>query len=44
MLLPDEEIMAVPSVAGEIEGLRRQIERHNRKYYVEDAPEISDLE
>ena len=36
--------MAVPSVAGEIEELRRQIERHNRKYYVEDAPEISDLE
>ena len=36
--------MAVPSVAGEIEELRRQIERHNRKYYVEDAPEINDLE
>src|SRR5438128_5332312 len=44
MLLPDEETMAIPSVAGEIEELRRQIERHNRKYYVEDAPEISDLE
>lgn len=28
----------------EIEELRRQVEYHNRKYYVEDAPEISDLE
>ena len=36
--------MGVRSVAGEIEELRRQIEHHNRKYYFEDAPEISDLE
>src|SRR5439155_1707802 len=40
----DEETMGVRSVAGEIEELRRQIEHHNRKYYFEDAPEISDLE
>ncbi|MEW5946712.1 MAG: NAD-dependent DNA ligase LigA [bacterium] len=28
----------------EIEKLRREIERHNRKYYVENDPEISDRE
>ena len=28
----------------EIERLRREIERHNRLYYVEDAPEITDAE
>jgi DNA ligase (NAD+) len=28
----------------QIEALRRKIERHNYKYYVEDNPEISDLE
>ncbi len=27
-----------------IEELRRQLHRHNRKYYVENAPEISDFE
>ena len=27
-----------------IERLRRDLERHNRKYYVENAPEISDFE
>ena len=30
--------------ANEIAQLRRQIEHHDRKYYVEAAPEISDLE
>src|SRR5678809_855444 len=28
----------------EVERLRRELERHNRLYYVEDAPEISDAE
>src|SRR3954462_8921308 len=28
----------------EVERLRREIERHNRLYYVEDAPEITDAE
>ncbi len=32
------------SVRARIEELRRQIEYHNYKYYVEAAPEISDLE
>ncbi|QDU40039.1 DNA ligase [Maioricimonas rarisocia] len=32
------------SVRKEIEELRREIERHNRLYYVEARPEISDLE
>ena len=29
---------------GRAEALRREIERHNRLYYVEDAPEITDAE
>src|SRR5437660_11327609 len=32
------------SVRKQIEELRRQIEHHNYKYYVEAAPEISDRE
>ena len=28
----------------QLEELRRQIEYHNKKYYTEDAPEISDYE
>lgn len=32
------------SVATEIERLRQEIRRHDRKYYVEAAPEISDYE
>ncbi|MEW4526216.1 NAD-dependent DNA ligase LigA [Maioricimonas sp. JC845] len=32
------------SVRKEIDGLRREIERHNRLYYVEARPEISDTE
>ncbi|HEX4927042.1 MAG TPA: NAD-dependent DNA ligase LigA [Burkholderiales bacterium] len=32
------------SVAKRVEQLRREIERHNRLYYVENAPEISDAE
>ncbi|MDE5731378.1 MAG: hypothetical protein K2H81_07675, partial [Alistipes sp.] len=28
----------------QIEELRRTLERHNRKYYIENAPEISDME
>jgi DNA ligase (NAD+) len=35
--------MAVPAAA-EIQELRREIERHNRLYYVDARPEISDLE
>ena len=31
-------------VEKEISSLRRELERHNRLYYVEDAPEISDYE
>ncbi|WP_052883012.1 NAD-dependent DNA ligase LigA [Kiritimatiella glycovorans] len=31
-------------IRDEIERLRREIERHNRRYYVEAAPEISDRE
>jgi len=35
--------MAAPrAVAERVAGLRREIERHNRLYYVEDAPELSD--
>ena len=34
----------MPSPAQRIETLRREIERHNRLYYVEAAPEISDRE
>jgi DNA ligase (NAD+) len=37
--------MSVPKAAGQrAEELRRLIEHHNRLYYVEDAPEISDTE
>ena len=32
------------SIADEIAALRRELERHNRLYYVEAAPEISDRE
>jgi DNA ligase (NAD+) len=32
------------SVANRIEALRSRIERHNYRYYIEDNPEISDLE
>lgn len=32
------------SIRQKIEDLRRQIRYHNRKYYVEDSPEISDYE
>jgi len=32
------------TVRQKIEALRREIRRHNRKYYVDDAPEISDYE
>ena len=31
-------------LSAEVERLRREIERHNRLYYVEARPEISDLE
>jgi len=34
----------MPSDADRIAGLRREIERHNRLYYVEAAPEITDAE
>ena len=37
--------MAVPKLLRErAEALRREIERHNRLYYVEDAPQITDAE
>jgi|WetSurMetagenome_2_1015567.scaffolds.fasta_scaffold01277_3 DNA ligase (NAD+) len=36
--------MKDPTAADQIEHLRREIERHNHKYYVEANPEISDLE
>ena len=32
------------SMENRIEALRKTIERHNYKYYIEDNPEISDLE
>ena len=32
------------SVRQQVEELRQLIEHHNYKYYVEDSPEISDLE
>src|SRR5688500_17871923 len=32
------------SVRKEMDELRRQIDYHNHKYFVDDAPEISDLE
>ena len=35
--------MTIPEkVKKEAERLRREIERHNHRYYVLDAPEISD--
>ncbi len=40
---PDEEVTMTRAVRKEIEELRKQIEYHNYKYYVEAAPEISDL-
>jgi DNA ligase (NAD+) len=37
-------VAASRQVREEVERLRREIERHNRLYYVQDAPEISDAE
>jgi DNA ligase (NAD+) len=34
----------MPTIAQRVDELRRQIEHHNYKYYVETAPEISDRE
>jgi NAD-dependent DNA ligase len=35
--------MAAPkALRTRVEALRREIERHNRLYYLEDAPEITD--
>ncbi len=40
-----QQAKAVPAeVAREVEGLRREILHHNRRYYELDAPEISDAE
>jgi DNA ligase (NAD+) len=39
-----QEFIMARSVHKEIDELRRQIEHHNYKYYVEAAPEISDRE
>ena len=36
--------MDVSEVKSEIIRLRKEIKRHNRKYYELDAPEISDYE
>jgi DNA ligase (NAD+) len=36
--------MADAATTRRVEALRREINRHNRLYYVEDAPEISDAE
>ena len=36
--------MEIAQVKAEIIGLRKEIKRHNRKYYELDAPEISDYE
>jgi DNA ligase (NAD+) len=36
--------VAKKNIAQQIEALRDEIREHDRKYYVEDAPEISDLE
>ena len=37
--------MAAPkALRARAEALRREIERHNRLYYLEDAPEITDAE
>jgi DNA ligase (NAD+) len=37
--------MAAPkALRARVEALRREIERHNRLYYLEDAPEITDAE
>jgi DNA ligase (NAD+) len=38
------EPAASPAVVREIERLRRQIDAHNRRYYLEDAPTVSDAE
>ena len=36
--------MKPPMIREHIEELRRQLEYHNRKYYIDNAPEISDFE
>ena len=36
--------MARKSIADQLEALRREIREHDRRYYVENAPIISDLE
>jgi len=36
--------MTIEQARQQMEDLRRQIEYHNKKYYTEDAPEISDYE
>ncbi|MCR5834572.1 MAG: NAD-dependent DNA ligase LigA [Selenomonadaceae bacterium] len=36
--------MDISSVKAELIALRREIKRHNKKYYEQDAPEISDYE
>lgn len=38
------EFSSRPMIRERIEELRRQLNRHNYKYYVENAPEISDFE
>ena len=32
------------AIKEQIEGLRRELNYHNHKYYVENAPEISDFD
>ena len=36
--------MSPPSVGKRVAELRRQIEEHNRRYYLLDAPTITDAE
>ena len=40
----DEQVQRVKDTAKEIERLRQTIRYHDRKYYVENAPEISDYD
>jgi DNA ligase (NAD+) len=38
------ETAPAPAVIREVERLRREIDAHNRRYYVDDAPSVSDAE